>query len=381
MFPLGTSNFNSFRRIKGLMKYDYKIIIVCPKIKYSQLNNVVNLKNNYNIEVLDVLFLNANTGAKKHLTSIFFNCKQLKNIIENNKLDLIHIVNPPDIVPFIVSALAIKNKIPFIFHIADPGPESMATIFSGVKKHILVLISSIIEKIIINRSNGLITVNNVLREQIVKTRNVSGHDFKVVYNVPERINIQNSNKGRKIKSIVYIGTLSSEMIGIKDFLYNYKKIHNWQETIFNIIGSGPHKNELERICVENNLINQIVFKGHLDYNQAMQIVADSSLALLPYRDTPLTRISLPTKLFEYMNASKVIVCPNLPGIIEILGIQNQGIYDVRINDAIYDKINKLFNSKYLILETEQINYNISKKYNINNEVQKIHELYNTVFNT
>ena len=113
----------------------------------------------------------------------------------------------------------------------------------------------------------------------------------------------------------------------------------------------------------------------------MQIVADSSLALLPYRDTPLTRISLPTKLFEYMNASKVIVCPNLPGIIEILGIQNQGIYDVRINDAIYDKINKLFNSKYLILETEQINYNISKKYNINNEVQKIHELYNTVFNT
>ena len=201
------------------------------------------------------------------------------------------------------------------------------------------------------------------------TRTGKGHDFKVVYNVPERINIQNSNKGRKIKSIVYIGTLSSEMIGIKDFLYNYKKIHNWQETIFNIIGSGPHKNELERICVENNLINQIVFKGHLDYNQAMQIVADSSLALLPYRDTPLTRISLPTKLFEYMNASKVIVCPNLPGIIEILGIQNQGIYDVRINDAIYDKINKLFNSKYLILETEQINYNISKKYNINEELE------------
>lgn len=361
------------------MKYDYKIIIVCPKIMDSQLKKVADFKNKYNLEVLDVLCLNDSIGAKKHFTSILFNRKQLKTTIEDKKPDLIHIVNPPDLVPLFASTLAIKNKIPFVFHIADPGPESMATIFSGVKKSFLVFISSIIEKIIIKRSNALITVNNALRDQIVKTRNVTGHSFKVVYNVPERITIQNSKKEIKNISMVYLGTLSSEMIGLKDFIHNYKMIEGWEGTKFNIIGSGPHKNELENICFKNNLTNQIVFKGHLNYDLAMQIVADSTLALLPYKDTPLTRIALPTKLFEYLKMSKVVVCPNLPGIIEILGINNNGIYNVKEKYAIYKTINLLLVDKSIVSNIEIKNFQTANKYTIEKEVHKIHELYNTIF--
>ena len=71
----------------------------------------------------------------------------------------------------------------------------------------------------------------------------------------------------------------------------------------------------------------------------MKILAGSTLALMPYKDTPLTRISLPTKLFEYISMSKAVVCPNLPGVIEILGIQNNAVYDVNKKDSIYKTIN------------------------------------------
>jgi len=380
LFPLGQSNYNSFKRIKELIQYDYSIKVVCPTINKKYSKEITDFKNDFNIEVLDNFQTAGLSGLRKHLRYILFNKNQFKSIITKTKPDIIHVVNPPDLIPLVVSGVAKKNKIPLVFHIADPGPESMATIFSGIKKHIFVSISKLIEKIVIIRSQALITVNGVLKEQIKKTRRVQNKNFIVVYNVHEAININKKlNQEIKMKnSLVYLGTLSSEMIGLKDFIYNYKKINGWANSIFHIIGDGPHRHELQQLSEEINLNKQIQFKGHLSFNKAIELVSSSALAILPYKNTPLTRIALPTKLFEYIGSSKAVVCPDLPGLKEILGKNYSGFYNADSFDDIYNTINELLKNEKMILRIEKENFQLSKKYKLNKEVKKIHSLYNSI---
>lgn len=382
LFPLGQSNYNSFKRIKELIQYDYSIKVVCPTINKKYSKEITDFKNDFNIEVLDNFQTAGLSGLRKHLRYILFNKNQFKSIITKNKPDIIHVVNPPDLIPLVVSGVAKKNKIPLVFHVADPGPESMATIFSGIKKYIFVSISKLIEKIVINRSQSLITVNNVLKEQIKNTRRVHNNNFDVVYNVHETINLNKKlNQQIKIKnSLVYLGTLSSEMIGLKDFIHNYRKLEGWENTIFYVIGDGPHKDELKELSKKKKLYKQIQFTGHLNYSKAIELVSSATLAILPYKNTPLTRIALPTKLFEYIGSSKVVVCPDLPGLVEILGKSYPGLYNAESFNNIYKTINELFRNEKMILRIEKENFQLSKKYTLNEEVKKIHSIYSNILN-
>ena len=89
----------------------------------------------------------------------------------------------------------------------------------------------------------------------------------------------------------------------------------------------------------------------------MQLLKSSTLAIIPYINNPLTWVSLPTKLFEYIKLSKTVICPNLPGFAEVLGYDNPGLYD--INDRLsllrcslfFEQHFKGYSNEKLIIDT------------------------------
>ena len=151
---------------------NYDIILICPEISKNFQCDLEDFQNKYSIIIFDRLKVGRGKGIFKHIRYVFYNRNVLKEIMESRKFTLIHCVNPPDIIPLITSKLALRKKIPFLFHIADPAPESMATIFNGLKRRLFVLLSSVIEKRIMARSHGIITVNNFLKNQIILISNV-----------------------------------------------------------------------------------------------------------------------------------------------------------------------------------------------------------------
>ena len=114
----------------------------------------------------------------------------------------------------------------------------------------------------------------------------------------------------------------------------------------------------------------IKFTGFINHDKVLEYVKFSELCVIPYLDTPLTKVSTPTKMFEYISIGKVVVCPNYGGFSEILGKKNYGLYS---NDNEYDlvkKINYLLSDIKLKIKLKSKNFKISKRYNLKNEVKK-----------
>ena len=80
---------------------------------------------------------------------------------------MLHVYNPTDILPFVVTTVNVFFKIPFIFHIADPWPEGVKTIF---KSRLVLKFSQILESYVIKRSSALITVSDYLKKVYKETR-------------------------------------------------------------------------------------------------------------------------------------------------------------------------------------------------------------------
>jgi glycosyltransferase involved in cell wall biosynthesis len=379
LLPLGAGNYNRYRIIKQLCKQDYDITLICPQISRDHRNELDNLQQINQIKVLDRLKLGRQKGLFKHLRYILHNRNELKSFLETNEISLIHCVNPPDLIPLISSTLALSRKIPFIFHIADPGPESMATIFSGFKRVIFALLSRSIENWIINRSSGIITVNYFLKNHIIKTRSISEHNFEVVYNIPSTNEISVEETKMINNSLIYIGTLHA-VTGLDIFIENFKCLKNWKETTLFIVGDGPQMKDLKKLSSNLALDKNIIFKGHIEHQQAMQLLNSSTLAIIPYLNNPLTRVSLPTKLFEYIKLSKTLICPNLPGFTEILGADNPGLYDINDKLGIYNTIQTFMDDQVLVKKTELLNSEIANNFVLEKEISKIKDLYGKILN-
>ena len=106
----------------------------------------------------------------------------------------------------------------------------------------------------------------------------------------------------------------------------------------------------------------------------------STLAIIPYIDNPLTRVSLPTKLFEYIKLSKTVICPNLPGFAEVLGCDNPGLYDKNDRLGAFNTIQTFFDDKMLVKKTELMNSEIAKKFSLEKEINKVTNFYEKILN-
>jgi len=106
----------------------------------------------------------------------------------------------------------------------------------------------------------------------------------------------------------------------------------------------------------------------------------STLAIIPYIDNPLTRVSLPTKLFQYIKLSKTVICPNLSGFTEVLGSDNPGLYDINNKLGVHDTIQTFFDDKMLVEKTKLLNSEIAKKFTLEKETRKITDLYRQILN-
>jgi glycosyltransferase involved in cell wall biosynthesis len=84
-----------------------------------------------------------------------------------------------------------------------------------------------------------------------------------------------------------------------------------------VIGDGPYRAELERLVQRLELGGVVQFTGFTEDHEALEHdVAESALALAPYRPDPLsfTRFADPTKIKTYLGCGVPIVLTDVPAI-------------------------------------------------------------------
>ncbi|MDO5760727.1 MAG: glycosyltransferase family 4 protein [Bacteroidota bacterium] len=193
-----------------------------------------------------------------------------------------------------------------------------------------------LEKFMLPKLKYVITVCEPIKDYFKERYNI---EAKIVRNIP----LQEANNSfvktfpMKEKIIVWQGATNIDR-SLEDIVLAMKNI----EAKLYIMGRGDIIKELEKIITANNLENKVILTGRLTFEQMMAYTKRASIGLSLDRPTNENyRISLPNKIFEYINTSTPIICTPLPEIKKIVEKYNVGCF---IQEPTMKNISQTINS-------------------------------------
>lgn len=226
---------------------------------------------------------------------------------------------------YIASAIAQKEKIPFIYYWIDVLhkliPEKM---FHSLGKYM--------EIATIKKSAKVITINHKLKEYVT---NLGAQNTEVI---GAGIDFQKFDHNlNSIEIRQKLGVLNEDiLLFFMGYLYHFAGLKEVAMELNNskyenvkllIVGEGDAYSDLTDIIKEYNLENKVFLVGHKKYEEIPNYVAASNICILPaYPDEIIMQDIVPIKIYEYMAMGKPVISTILPGIMKEFGNENGILY-------------------------------------------------------
>lgn len=203
--------------------------------------------------------------------------KTMKLFLKKEKPDVIYTSSPDLFVAFFALVFGRKKKIPVVVEVRDLWPESIVEYNGMSRKNPIIQVLYQLEKWIYKKSDALIFTMAGGKEYISdkkwdrtvnlnKINNVNnGVDLKEFQADIERYQIDDNDLEDATKfKVVYVGSIrkANNVQNLVEVAKELKKRNENQVSIL-IYGDGTDKQELEEICVRENLDN-VAFKGKVE---------------------------------------------------------------------------------------------------------------------
>jgi glycosyltransferase involved in cell wall biosynthesis len=189
----------------------------------------------------------------------------------------------------------------------------------------LLFFTNRLERIMLNQASLIVVVSNVLKEELLS----KGYDKSKIMVVPNGVDTNKFNSNIDNDLIEKLN-LSKDKITVGfsgtfgfwhgvDTLEESIKLINNSERIncqFLMIGDGFYRKQMQ-----NNLqeYNNIIFTKNVPYTEVVNYLSLCDIFISPHSLKNEEKfIGSPTKLFEYMSMSKIIIASNLDQIAEII---------------------------------------------------------------
>jgi len=282
----------------------------------------------------------------------------------NNKIKLYAVVSPLT-VPFITYFVGILfNAKPEIVEFHDLEPELAMHIKKLNKNSFVTKVEFLIEKIVCSMFNKIIVTSSSQAERIIKRTKVNAEKILII---PNSIQVESKKvNNEKVSDILRIGYISS-------FAYEYninglmeliKAVSNNRNLFINveilIVGDGDLLIKVVKLVKDLDL--EMVFKILGNIDNVNEIMSSVNVGIIPWKQDIMTETILPTKLFEYMYAGKVIIAPNFGEFKNILSHNTHALL-YNSNRELEDFINELKEDKKLAINLGKNAYQLySSKY-------------------
>lgn len=327
-----------------------------------------------------------------------FNCKtyfDIKRIIKENSIDIVHVHNTLNLISPAVFYAAKKMKVPVVqtihnFRMVCPsamlyrdGHICEDCIKKGLKCaikykcyrnnrlqtlaiilvhgiHRLTKIYKYINYICLTEFNKskLLSFRQIKSEQIFVKPNFSNYETKII---PEE---------KRKKQMIYVGRLDKQK-GVDVLLKYWEGIKDIKLVI---CGTGPLEEWIKEY-IKNNKLTNVEFKGFVDNDKVIKIIAESRALILPtqcYEGFPMT-------LVESFSVGTPVVCPDLGNAGNIVsdginGFKYMNNSNYSFNIAIRKCINE---SEGIYLKTYDL---YCKKYNKDGNYKILMNIYSEIKN-
>lgn len=224
-----------------------------------------------------------------------------------------------------------QKSIPFVYYILDE-------LHTLVPYGFFTFFAKFLEKKIISGSDGVIVINEKLRDFVIDL----GGDPKTTFVLPAGVDcdfFNAKNLRSKIRNfydikrddcvLLFMGTIF-DFSGILE-LTNELAENKGRYPKIKILIVGKAKNpkldiKLREIIKKCSLKNQIFLVGRQQYDKIPSFVAASDICLLPALKNEVMMNIVPIKMYEYMVCAKPVISTKLPGVVKEFAYNNGVLY-------------------------------------------------------
>ena len=218
----------------------------------------------------------------------------------------------------VLRKLGVTDKV--IFYVIDYTPKRFRNTFINLLYHAL-------DGFCVRHSDYVWNIS----ERIAEVREKQGVSKTKNLVVPvgielEKIGCLANRKGNKRK-LVFVSHLTKSK-GVELAIEAMKAINQAvPDAILEIIGTGPHEQELEKMCEVRGLSNYVKFLGAMGHDKLLEYLPSCGIALATYLDDldSITYYADPTKPKEYLACGLPVVITRVPWIAEEIERRPMGI--------------------------------------------------------
>ncbi|MDZ7358216.1 MAG: glycosyltransferase [candidate division KSB1 bacterium] len=233
-------------------------------------------------------------------------------IIKKHGVDLIYANDSPHTCPLIALALNKTTGLPFITDFRDlwiANPEF------NPRNGLEMILQKKLERIIIKKSNQIITVTNGFANVLAKTHGEKQNKkLTVIYNGFDMDDFENSysgiyQKGQKTFRIVYTGSFFGTLMTPENFLIAFSRFvrnYNLHPSEIEIIFAGAESEQLKILIEKTRTKNYIKVLPNLSHRNACSLQKSADLLLFIIHSCKGGKDRVSAKLFEYLAAGPPI---------------------------------------------------------------------------
>ncbi|NOX14602.1 MAG: glycosyltransferase family 4 protein [Epsilonproteobacteria bacterium] len=262
-----------------------------------------------------------------------------------------------------------------IYRAGDGVHKVFMKIEKKSKLNPLNLVYVYIEKRIFKNAKKIIAISNMVKNDIIKTYNISSNKIKVIYNGIKLKEFNHESSFKKIsqefhipkneKILLYVGS-GFKRKGVKEFLEILSQLKNKNFKAF-IIGKEKNITYYKGLAIKLNLKENIIFTGPRSDVDDFYTISD--IFLFPTRYEPFGNVIL-----EAMSFSNVVITTKNCGGGEILN--QKFIMQTPQDYTIVEKIDELLQNPEKLECIKKENLKIVQNFTIEKNAKETMEIIN-----
>lgn len=227
-----------------------------------------------------------------------------------SRQDIIFTESPPLFLGMTGYLLSKFKRAKFIFNVSDLWPES-AVKLGVLNNQTLIKLSTWLEEfcykksaLISGQTKGI--VENINNRGFQNTYLLTNGVDTSFFNKDRAIDDLRAEKGLEGKFLVCYAGIIGIAQGLDVILDTAKKVENYQDIHFLLIGEGPEKQRLIEKAKEMGL-NNLSFVGLQPKAKMPGIIASMNATIIPLKKLDLFKGALPSKMFEALSSELPII--------------------------------------------------------------------------
>lgn len=263
---------------------------------------------------------------------------------------VVHVNSLPDFLVFVaIIPKLLGAKI--ILDLHEAMPEIFAARFNQPMESWKVGIAKFLEKISINFSHAVITINETAKGRFVE-RGTHPDKITVVMNSPKDALLKIGDTDSLSKKYgtdgclvtVYAGGINSERdleVIIKAAVLAKSRDIPIKVLIFGY-GKGAYKEKLKKLIKERSAAGYVLLEGRLEPEEVATYLSLSHFGIVSYKDNPLTQVAVPNKAFEYIALDKPLIIAKLDALEKLFGSDCALFYTAEDPESLAEKIGEIY---------------------------------------